>query len=123
MKIEVTYQKNDILQLVLDELKRKGLKPLGDVVYKGALEVRMYVEIGSLDLAPQQVPIPIPSTSSEQDDGGFDSASEDEDTEEDFEAVLAESAKVAKTTKPKFARNLKEGEYLTLEDLEASRGK
>lgn len=47
MKIELTFQKADIISLVLKELQRKGLRPVDptNVVYKGALEVRLFLDV------------------------------------------------------------------------------
>lgn len=46
MKVLITYEKPDVLRLILADMKAKGLKLKADTVleYKGALQVRFHVE-------------------------------------------------------------------------------
>jgi len=78
MKIDITYEKADILRLVTDDLVRKGIQPKSGapVEYKGALSVKLSVDTDPLETAeaappaaavtfPQsqvsQAPVPEPS--------------------------------------------------------------
>lgn len=53
MKIDVTYEKADILQLVLDDLRRKGLQVAQGKTpaYKGPLEVKLSVDVEDVEPA------------------------------------------------------------------------
>ena len=46
MKIDITYEKADILRLVTDDLVRKGIQPKSGapVEYKGALSIKLSVD-------------------------------------------------------------------------------
>lgn len=96
MKIDVTYEKADIIRLVKDDLERKGLhlKSGAQPEYKGALVVKMSIEAEDEDepsppraaKPPEENDAPPPPP---VDDG-------------DMEAVLRQSQQVAASTKPTF---------------------
>lgn len=59
MKIDVVYEKGDILRLIVDDLKRKGIKIRANAtpIYKGALAVKLSVDAEDTDDVGD-VPIP-----------------------------------------------------------------
>lgn len=107
MKIDVTYEKSDILRLVLEDLKRRqikvkeGFKP----EYKGALSVKLSIEADDED-APESVERPAAEATSRGD-----GEAPPQEPEVDMDTVLQQSRRVASTTKPSF-RTAENGEPL-----------
>jgi hypothetical protein len=54
MKIDITYEKADILRLVTDDLVRKGIQPKSGapIEYKGALSIKLSVDAEAEAEAP-----------------------------------------------------------------------
>lgn len=98
MKIDVTYEKADIIRLVKEDLERRGLhlKPGAQPEYKGALVVKM-----SIEAVDDEVPPPAPPPTALKPSAGEDSPPPVED-DVDMEAVIRKSQQVAATTKPTF---------------------
>ena len=59
MKIDITYEKADILRLVTDDLVRKGIQPKSGapIEYKGALSIKLSVDAEAEAPAPE-APVP-----------------------------------------------------------------
>jgi hypothetical protein len=53
MKIDITYEKADILRLVTDDLVRKGIQPKSGapIEYKGALSIKLSVDADPVEPA------------------------------------------------------------------------
>lgn len=100
MKIDITYEKKDILRLVRDDLQRRSIRVQEGTTpdYKGALQVKLSVDVE--DTAPAEEAAPTkkkkaaPRNEDEVDDGG------------DITDVIAQSGKLKETTEPKFQRTL-----------------
>lgn len=99
MKINVTYEKDDIIRLVKEDLERRGLrlKPGAQPEYKGALQVKLSIEAMDEDVPPPPPPLAPPSPKASE---GDEPAPAEEDG--DMEAVLRSSQHVAATTRPTF---------------------
>ena len=63
MKIDVVYEKADILRLITLDLRNKGIKvkPGATPAYKGALEVKLSVEAEEDSVTPPSPPV-LPSS-------------------------------------------------------------
>lgn len=109
MKIDVTYEKADILRLVERELRAQGLrlKPGTSLAYKGALEVKLSAEVEDERLAEAKAPLVKRRPPHVVPDDDEPAA-----PEVDMDAVLAASQNVAKTIPGRFPRPLINNEYM-----------
>jgi len=87
MKILVTFEKEDILQLLQEKLIEQGFnlvegKPL---IYKGALNVKLEVEVTNDVKAKQEDTEPVPNTKLDAP------KKKDKNDEEDLKAILEQS--------------------------------
>lgn len=107
MKINVIYEKADILRLVVADLRRKGIKVKTgtDPVYKGALEVRLAVDAEEEeavaasteplagDTSPPTTPKVVPASGAETDEPA------------DMSGVLNQSNRLVMTSPGKFVES------------------
>lgn len=95
MKITVCYEKKDIIELVLEALRKQGLKPVDAdrVVYKGALSVSMDIDI---DATPPKKSEPVEDVKEEPEN--------EEDVDVDIDKILRESANIRKKDDKKKPR-------------------
>lgn len=106
MKIDVTYEKDDILRLVCADLERRDIKVKAGTVpeYKGALHVKLSIEADEVNEATPRAQAAASLPVRENQDAGEDPpipVVNPEDTI-DMEAVLNQSRRVSATTKPTF---------------------
>ena len=67
MKIDITYEKADILRLVTDDLVRKGIQPKtgAPIEYKGALSIKLSVDadpVEPVELSTATAPVAAETT-------------------------------------------------------------
>lgn len=108
MKIDVVYEKADILKLVVEDLRRKGLKVRQGFTptVKSPIEVKLTVE--TEDESSQAAPVPAPASPPEKPKA--QTASTPEPAEEpdapvvDMNDVLKQSTELVMTQPGKFER-------------------
>jgi len=115
MKIDVTYEKADILRLVLEDLKKRQIKIKAGSMpeYKGALHVKLSIEAEDDEVAST----PTTRSAAEAASRGDGEAPPREPRQEaddavDMGDVLQQSQRVQATTKPSFQRQLGPNESL-----------
>jgi hypothetical protein len=116
VKIDVTYEKADILALVMKALQGRGLKlkPGTSLAYKGALEVKLSVEVvddAEDVVSPSSTPA-TPRLAARSSLPPSDDTSDDPPPVVDLADVLASSRNLEKTTEGKFTRPLADGPYM-----------
>lgn len=96
MKIDVVYEKQDILRLVVEDLKKRGISVKEGHVpaYKGALEIKLAVDAEDSVAAPQEEAPPPPKK-------GKAKAAEAEE-EVDMTAIMRQSKNLVMNARGKF---------------------
>lgn len=109
MKIDVTYEKVDILDLVTKSLQARGLrlKPGTTLAYKGALEIKLTVEVEDDITTPTSIPAPAVPVMARSPAPASEPAEQ-----VSLDDVLASSRHLAKTTEGKFERPLADNKFM-----------
>lgn len=68
MKIDITYEKADMLRLVAEDLKKRGIQPKAGapIEYKGAMQVKLTIDVEEGE-APEAQAAPVPRVRKKED--------------------------------------------------------